>query len=1448
MASLRILIADDHEVVRRGLRSLLGARPNWEICGEAVDGRDAVQKARRLKPDVVMLDISMPHLNGLDAARIIRKESPESEILILSQHESSEVVRAALEAGARGYIAKADISRDLLSAVEAVSQHRTRSGSTTESIRLQPGTSKAAASATSAAEILPAAVDAQVGADAEFLAGSGEMTARMRDLDWSKTKLGRMENWPQSLRTSISICLASRFPIVMYWGPEFVVLYNDAYSTILGSKHPWALGQACRDCWAEIWETIGPMLEGVVRSGTATWSDDLLLMLQRHGYAEECYFSFSFSPIRVETGSVGGVFTAVMETSEKVIGARRLKTLRDLAVREAHAKSEQEAWQIAAATLGENAHDFPFAILYKLKPGDSGFEVVGAAGIARSHQLCTSLCISDSGLSKSLRQVAQRREPAELTPLTSLGVELPRGIWEVPPEQGFLLPIGGLGQESPYGILLVGLNPHKQLAESYRTFLELVGRQIGASVAEAISHEEERRRAEALAEIDRAKTLFFSNVSHEFRTPLSLILGPLEDTLSAAAGRLSTEDQEKLAIVHRNGMRLLKLVNSLLDFSRIEAGRVQAAYEPTDLSRFTAELASGFRAAMEKAGLQFRVQCEPLPEPVYVDREMWEKIVLNLLSNAFKYTFEGQVSLTLQASNGAVLLEVKDSGIGIPKHEVPHLFDRFHRVEGARGRTHEGTGIGLALVQELTKLHGGSVSVQSKLGKGSAFTVRIPLGKDHLPENRVGAAATRVSTTFRADSYVEEALQWLPTTDRAEPIIEQPVFNTSTPGSVPGEEKPVGGVNARRELILVADDNADMRDYICRLLGQRYRLHAARNGEEALSAVRELNPDLILMDVMMPVVDGFGVLRAIRENSATRAKPVILLSARAGEESRVEGLEAGADDYLTKPFTARELLARVGTHLAMARMRGEAAQREQQLLAQAELELAERKRVEEALKNAQNELEIRVEHRTAELAKATEAVREQAQLLELANDAVIVRDMQNKITSWNLGAQKTYGWSAQEVLGKVTHKILDTKFPEALEAVQRQLFETGSWEGELEHLCKDGSRITVESRWVPQYDKQGQPVRILEINRDLTRRKQSEQRLAEQAQLLDLANDAIFVRTLDHKLTYWNQGAERLYGWKKKEVLGKPVPEVLKTGFPIPFDEITAHLRKYGTWEGELTHAKKDGTRIPVESRWTLWTGKSGEPLGYLEINTDVTERKQAEQNLRTLTARLLQLQDEERRRIARELHDSAGQLLVALDLNLAAIQRESRRLAPAAVKSIADSKELIQELSKELRTISHLLHPPLLDESGLQSAVRWYVEGFAERSKIPVGLEMAPDLGRLPRDVETTVFRMIQECLTNVHRHSESATAEIRIERSAREVTVEVSDKGKGMATARRKDSVSPVTPGVGLQGMRERIRQLGGRLEIKSAQGRGTLVRAVLPVSDAWGQTVEESVGAAS
>jgi signal transduction histidine kinase len=759
----------------------------------------------------------------------------------------------------------------------------------------------------------------------DCLAGGGEMGELMRSFDWTSSPLGPVESWPQSLRTAVSILLNSRYPMFLFWGPHLAKVYNDGYRPVLGAlKHPAALGRPGPEVWPEIWDTIGPMVDRVVSRGESTWSDDLLLFMHRNGYPEECYFTFSYSPIREESGGVGGMFCACTETTPKVLGERRLRTLGDLAGATAEARTVEDACRLAAGVLAENPKDLPFALIYLFEDGGRRARLAAAAGIGTGEAASPEVVATDSPEDDwRLGRVLARGKVERLHNLGSRFRTLPARPWPEPPSSALVLPIGDRGQERPAGALVVGISPRRSLDADYQGFLELASGQIATAIANARSYEEERRRAEALAELDRAKTAFFSNVSHEFRTPLTLMLGPLEDLL--ASREMRPEEREAIAVAHRNSLRLLKLVNSLLDFSRIEAGRIQAVYEATDLGSLTADLASVFRSAIEKAGLRLAVDCPPLTEPVWVDRDLWEKVVLNLLSNAFKFTFEGEIEVALRLQGAAVELSVRDTGTGISVDQLPHVFERFHRVKGARGRTHEGTGIGLALVQELVKLHGGTIRVESALGRGSTFTVSIPQGREHLPADRIGAPRGLASSAIRAEAYVEEAARWLPE------------FDDLAGAGVPAVDPPLEAAASGR--ILLADDNADMREYVRRLLAGHYEVETAPDGEAALAAVRARLPDLVLADVMMPGLDGFELLRELRADPATAPVPVILLSARAGEESRVEGLEAGADDYLVKPFSARELMARVGTHLGMARVRRRTADRERELLAEAQAAL-----------------------------------------------------------------------------------------------------------------------------------------------------------------------------------------------------------------------------------------------------------------------------------------------------------------------------------------------------------------------------------------------------------------------------------------------------------------------------------------------------------------------------
>ena len=946
--------------------------------------------------------------------------------------------------------------------------------------------------------------------DHAFLAGGGEMGERMRALDWSKTPLGPAEHWPQSLRSPLSMLLPSKAQICFFWGPEFVVLYNDAYRPVFGAKHPHVLGQPGRLAWSEIWDTganLHALLDGVVRTGEAFHARDLLFLLERYGFAEETYFDVSYDPVRDESGNVGGVYCIVTETTGRVVGERRLALLRELGARCGSARSAHEVCAISAEVLAGKP-DVPFALVHldgELASATSDAEAALAAAPA-----------------ERVRQL-----------------------------------------ELPGGKLVVGLNPQRPFDAQYAGFLDLLAGQLAAALANAAAYEQERKRAEALAELDRAKTTFFSNVSHEFRTPLTLMLGPLEELLEGAQRDTVAASRDTLRTVQRNAQRLLRLVNALLDFARIEAGRIQAAYQPVDLGALCADLASNFRSACERAGLELSVDCPSPAEPAWVDRAMWEKIVLNLLSNAFKFTLEGRIEVRLRERADAFELSVSDTGTGIPEHELPRMFERFHRVEGAKGRSYEGSGIGLAMVHELVRLHGGTIAVQSEPGRGTTFTVAVPKGKAHLPAQPPVPGAE----TPRAESFVAEAMSWL-AEDAPEP------------------QQAAGGAR-----VLVADDNADLRRYVARLLEGRYRVQAVGDGAAALAAARANVPDLLIADVMMPRLDGVGLLRELRSDERLRAIPVILLSARAGEEARAEGLGHGADDYLVKPFSARELLVRVESLLRSTAMRRE----------------------------------------------IDREVRDGAERLRLALDAGRMGtwewDIAASRVQWSPALEALHGFAPGTFPGTFEAYQRDVH-PEDRERVQRAIAEslTGEGDHQLEYRIRraDGSERWVEGRGRLFRDERGRPLRMIGVCADITERKRADQAVRESEEryrkVLALMPAGVYIcEAPSGKISYFNEHAARL--WGRAPALGDSEERFCGSyrlywpdGRPLAHADtpMAVALREgRGCRNVEAVVERPDGSRITALVNIDPLHDAHGRLSGALNVFHDITSLKRAEEALR---------------------------------------------------------------------------------------------------------------------------------------------------------------------------------------------------------------------------------------
>lgn len=1322
MNPVEILIADDHELFRHTVRSFIESHSGYRVCGEAGDGIEAIEKVRELSPDIVLMDINMPRMDGLEAARIIRREMAHCKVIIVTQNHATIAREQARNVDAKGAITKSDLTRDLFSTIERVL------GRANPQTQNDPG---------------------DAGTTTEgWLRGGGALARLVQEFDWMTTPLGAVEHWPQSLKTIVRTMLTSRFAMWMSWGPELTFLYNDAYAKMtLGKKHPWALGKPSQKVWEEIWDDIGPRIRKVLDTGESTWDEALMLFLERSGYREETYHTFSYSPLSGDDGNATGHLCVVTEETDRVIGERRLKTLRTLATELSQINTEEDVVTSVTRSLSENELDLPFTLTYLVSENGKQARLACHTGITAGHRGVPEIIeLADRNQAWPIQEILNGKDSVVVDDLRERFDSVPSGAWDRPPTRALLLPITSQAPGSPAGVLIAALNPYRPLDVNYAGFLNLLAGQISASIANARAYDAEKQRAEALAEIDRAKTVFFSNVSHEFRTPLTLMLAPLEDMLAAPDG-LAAHHQERLGIAHRNSLRLLKLVNTLLDFSRIEAGRFQASYEPTDLPQLTVELASVFRSAVERAGLRFVVNCPSLDEPVYVDRELWEKIVFNLLSNAFKFTFDGEIEISTRKTDAGVDLMVRDTGIGIPEDDLPHLFERFYRVKDARGRTFEGSGIGLALVQELAQQHGGTVRAESASGTGSTFTVTLPLGKDHLPADRIGAHRTLASTALRGETYAEEAIHWLPHAPQ-----ELPSVSTLVPSGVldlqTGEDRP---------RILLADDNSDMREYVQTLLASSCEVQALADGEAALEAIREHPPDLILSDIMMPKLDGFGLLKEVRSDDRVAGIPVILISARAGEESRVEGLSAGADDYLTKPFSARELLARVKSQLAMAKVRRQAAQLERELREHAEAE-------------------------ADGLAKMNE-------------------------WGWRLWRSPDLIEGLNETLGAVIALLGADKGVLQLLDSKREVLAIAAQRG-FEHEFLDF---------------------FCEVTADTDSSSGRALRKNERFIVEDIEQDPLFApfRPIMRKANVRSVVSIPLI-MADGSVLGMLSAYFSHVHRPTEQDlrRLDLYIRQAADF---IRRCRTDEALRRSEEQFR----KLSETLD-VEVRARTRALEQQSQQVRELSWRLLRSQDEERRHIARELHDSAGQILTVLGINLAQLIQEAGRNAPKVAAKIEQIQETVQLLHREIRTTSYLLHPPLLDENGLYSAVSWYVQGLLERSGLDIRLDIPKDFGRLPRDVELVIFRFVQECLTNIHRHAESATALIRMVHESNLITIEIRDQGKGISPERLAE-IQSRRSGVGIRGMRERLRQFDGTMNIESEGGSGTRVTATIPVPKA-------------
>ncbi|OWP65082.1 two-component system sensor histidine kinase/response regulator [Hymenobacter amundsenii] len=1229
-----------------------------------------------------------------------------------------------------------------------------------------------------------------------LLAGSGQMAALVTAKDWSATPLGPIEQWPQSLRTTVSLCLASNFPISIAWGPGRVQIYNDGYWPLCGDKHPTSLGQDYKECWASAWEGLGEAFEQA-SAGQTRFLENQRMFLDRFGYLEETFFTFSFSPILDESGGVGGLFHPVTELTQQTLAERRLNILRTVAERTAGGDTEHETAIRLLETFRESAADLPFVALYSAAPGGEQALLEGQVGLDQAPALMPAAIDLAAGARASwpLAEAARVGIVQRVEQLATDFGTFTSGPYPEAPHTALVYPVQLGGAAQPAYFLVLGVSARRALDAEYALFFDLLVGATTTALAKARTLAEERQRAEALAALDRARTVFFSNISHEFRTPLTLMLGPLEDALTDDAHPLPAFQHERLTLVQRNTLRLQRLVNNLLDFSRLEAGRLQADFAPLNLAAYTAELAGVFRAALEKAGLTLTVDCPRLSAPVYVDAGMWEKVVFNLLSNALKFTFTGGIRVGVSEEDGQAVLRVTDTGEGISATELPKLFTRFYRTEGMKSRSHEGSGIGLAFVQELVQLHGGEITAESQAGQGSTFTVRLPLGQAHLPAERVRTGRPEAPQPGPGTAFVAEAQLWLAETPKL------PAAPGTTPAAEPADEAAA--------TILVVDDNADMRSYVQRILARQpqWTVHTAADGLQALDSVARQRPDLVISDVMMPHLDGFGLLQALKQNPDTARIPVVLLSARAGEEATVEGLDQGADDYLVKPFAARELLARVRTQLDITRTRQD----------------------------------------NTRLQAAEEELRKFKVLSDHAFDAFILMRADGSFAYLNELARQRWGYTAAETaqlrVPDVDPIYQEEKYRQAF--AQAQLGPLPTFE--TLHRRKDGSTYPVEIS-MGGLTLDGQP-HMFAVARDITAQKASTQALHESEQrfriLADVAPNIVWAVNPDSSIRYINQAFV--------DFVGVTPAQYEATGWG-PY----MHPDELETAQRTLTEAIDSRTRYTLEHRmrrhdgqyrWLLAQGApsyfpNGELYGYVGSAIDITELKETNEQLV---------------RTNRDLDNfvyTASHDLKAPISNIEGLLRLLEDLLPAELRTndillpvLARMQDAVERFT---RTIAHLTdvsklqlefaHPaaptellPLIEDVRLDLLPLLAQSG----GRLEVDVAECPTLLLAAKNLRSMLYNLVSNGL-KYHHPDRLPVVRLSCRREGDFCVLRVQDNGLGLSEGQQAKLFGLFErlhthvegTGVGLYMVKKMVENAGGTISVQSREGEGSTFAMWFPV----------------
>jgi signal transduction histidine kinase/ActR/RegA family two-component response regulator len=714
---------------------------------------------------------------------------------------------------------------------------------------------------------------------------SSDTTARLLATDWAKTPLGPMDRWPPSLRLAVDICLSSRFPMFVWWGSELINIYNDSYSPMLGLRHPRAFGRPARESWEDIWSVIGPQVDMVMNKGNATWNERVLLVMERKGYTEETYFTWSYSPIRDETGKVGGLFCACKEETDVIFAERE----RDLLL--AQAQTERARLELIAtgAPLPEVLSSIVRSVETQSTDGlicsilvldDAGERLLhGAApGLPDAyneaiHGVAIGPAVGSCGTA------AFQRRPVFVTDIAS------DPLWV---DYRDLAAVHGLAaccstpimssDDSVLGtVALYYRTPRAPSAhdnELIHSATHLAGivlekERVDRRLRQSLEAEQAARGEAERA--SRMKDEFLATLSHELRTPLNAILGWTR-ILRLKPG-ISADLIQGVDVIERNARAQATIIQDLLDMSAIISGKVRLNVQPMDVARLVESALDTAMPAAQAKQIRLEAMLEDGRGLIMVsgDAGRLQQVLWNVLSNAVKFTpREGRIVVALERADGHAQIRVTDSGQGISDDFLPYVFDRFRQADASTTRRHGGLGLGLAIVKQLVELHGGTVAVASEgLGRGATFTVALPL-----------LAGT-----------------------------EEPVAEREASAALSAEPDPVTGLR-----VLVVDDDLDAREVVKRLLEERRSVvSTAGSAEEAMRLLREKRFDVLVSDIGMPDEDGLSLLGRVRALGAMAGGdlPAVALTAYARPEDREKAMRAGFQLHVAKPIDPAELFTLV---------------------------------------------------------------------------------------------------------------------------------------------------------------------------------------------------------------------------------------------------------------------------------------------------------------------------------------------------------------------------------------------------------------------------------------------------------------------------------------------------------------------------------------------------------